>query len=51
MPITYTPIKQYDGREFIVRDNGDETTSWIPTDLGNSDYRQYLETLEVTKAK
>lgn len=49
MSVTYTPVRQYDGRVFIVRDNGDETISWIPTDLGNSDYCSYLETLEIVE--
>jgi hypothetical protein len=30
------------GYDFIVRDNGDGTTSWIPVDLSNSDYQHYL---------
>jgi len=42
MAITYTPVTNYDGTKTIIRDNGDSTTSWIPTDPANSDYVAYL---------
>ena len=32
--------------ETIKRDNEDGTTSFIPTDLGNSDYQAYLKSLD-----
>ena len=31
---------------FIVRTNEDKSVSWIPKDLGNSDYAEYLAFLE-----
>jgi hypothetical protein len=37
-------------QDFIVRTNEDGSESWIPTNGGNSDYAEYLESLE-PKAK
>ena len=30
----------------LKRNNEDGSTSWIPIDLANSDYQQYLKSLE-----
>jgi hypothetical protein len=38
----YTIVKNELGVEWIVRDNGDDTISWIPIDEANSDYVVYL---------
>ena len=39
----YTKItSEASGQEFIVRDNEDGTTTFIPVDPGNSDYQRYL---------
>ena len=40
--ITYTEFTTEAGVEYILRDNGNDTISWIPKDLENSDYRAYL---------
>jgi hypothetical protein len=38
----YKIVKNQLGVEYVVRENNDDTISWIPIDLGNSDYQQYL---------
>ena len=40
--IYISPMSQ---NEFIKRNNDDESISFIPCDLGNSDYQAYLATL------
>jgi hypothetical protein len=49
MKPTFTPINNFDGSTVIVRDNGNGTISWIPTDPSNSDYQAYLEHEAETK--
>lgn len=39
-------IKYTEEENFIVRDNGDDTISWIPKDETNSDYQAYLNPVE-----
>jgi hypothetical protein len=34
---------------FIIRTNDDGSVSWIPTDPSNSDYAEYLASLEATE--
>ena len=34
------------GNKFIIRNNGDETVTYIPLDENNSDYQRYLRWLE-----
>jgi hypothetical protein len=34
---------------FIVRTNDDGSVSWIPKDPANSDYAEYLASLEATE--
>jgi hypothetical protein len=38
---TYEVITTLTGNQMILRSDG----SWIPTDLGNTDYQAYLESL------
>ena len=40
--ITYTEFTTEAGVEYILRDNGNETVSWIPKDDSNADYQAYL---------
>jgi hypothetical protein len=47
----YTIVKNELGVEWVVRDNGDETISWIPMDESNSDYQAYLAWLEDPEAE
>jgi hypothetical protein len=42
MAITYSTYTSEAGFEFIVRTNEDESISYIPCDLANSDYQAYL---------
>ena len=42
MAITYTEATNSIGDLIIIRDNGDGTTSTIPSDPANSDYQAYL---------
>ena len=35
------------GQDSIKRTNKDGSITWIPTDPANSDYQEYLKTLEV----
>lgn len=42
MAITYSTYTSEAGLEFIVRTNEDESISYIPCDLANSDYQAYL---------
>lgn len=37
-------------QEVIKRENADGTISWIPLDLGNLDYQEYLKSLNETPA-
>ena len=37
------------GFDFVYRSNDDGTTSCIPTDAANSDYQEYLKSLEDNK--
>jgi hypothetical protein len=39
-------VSPLDGDETIQRENKDGTVSFIPKDLGNSDYQAYLKSLE-----
>ena len=43
MAITYTEMTNSVGQTIIFRDNGDGTTSTIPSDPANSDYQAYLK--------
>jgi hypothetical protein len=40
--------KDIDGKETTVikRTNDDDSISWIPTDPANSDYQEYLKSLD-----
>jgi hypothetical protein len=40
--VTYTEFTTDTGVEYILRDNGNETISWIPKDESNPDYQAYL---------
>jgi hypothetical protein len=40
--VTYTEFTTEAGVEYILRDNGNDTVSWIPKDESNSDYQAYL---------
>lgn len=42
MAITYTEATNSLGELIIHRDNGDGTTSTIPSDAANADYQAYL---------
>jgi hypothetical protein len=42
--VTYR--KETTSQDFIVRTNEDGSESWIPTNVENSDYQAYLESLE-----
>ncbi len=42
----YTEHTTDSGVEYILRDNGNDTVSWIPKDDSNSDYQRYLRWLE-----
>jgi hypothetical protein len=44
--IEYTEFTTESGIQYILRNNGNDTISWIPKDLENADYRQYLESLD-----
>lgn len=44
--MTYEEYTANQGGSFIKRVNLDGTTSFIPIDLSNSDYKQYLIWLE-----
>ena len=46
--MTYEIITPEFGSEHIKRTNSDGTTSFIPIDPANSDYQEYLKSLEVT---
>jgi hypothetical protein len=46
MEYTYELITDDFGNEVVKRNNGDGVTTWIPKDLGNSDYQTYLASLE-----
>lgn len=37
--------------DFIVRQNEDGSSTWIPKDEGNSDYQRYLQWLENPNAE
>jgi hypothetical protein len=39
----YTKVKNELGVQYVVRENNDDTVSWIPMDPSNSDYQAYLE--------
>ena len=39
-------VSALDNSELIKRINEDGSESWIPKDLGNSDYQEYLKSLE-----
>ncbi len=41
----YTEHTTDSGIEYILRDNGNDTVSWIPKDEANSDYQSYLRWL------
>ena len=43
----YETIKNENGSETIKRTNQDGSVSFIPTDPANSDYQEYLKSLEV----
>lgn len=34
------------GVDFIIKQNNDGSTTWIPTEPNNSDYQAYLKSLE-----
>ena len=40
--VTYTTQDGIAGQKIIVRDNGDDSVTCIPTDPANSDYQAYL---------
>jgi hypothetical protein len=42
----YNKITTDMGQEFIVRDNGDNTNSFIPLSEDNADYQEYLSWLK-----
>ena len=46
MTIKYKEGVNTNGETIIHRDNGDGTTSTIPSDSANSDYQRYLRWLE-----
>ena len=39
-------IEEKEDSVFIVRTNDDSTFSWIPSDINNSDYQEYLRWVE-----
>ena len=39
-------IKHTEEENYIVRENEDGSTSWIPKDENNSDYQKYLKSLD-----
>ena len=45
METTYEPFTSISGQDFITRSNEDGSTSYIPTDPANSDYQEYLKSL------
>jgi hypothetical protein len=42
---TYKVIENSQGENIIKRTDSNGVESWIPSDLGNSDYVAYLESL------
>jgi hypothetical protein len=40
--LTYTEFTTETGVEYILRNNGNETVSWILKDESNPDYQAYL---------
>jgi hypothetical protein len=40
--VTYTEFTTDLGVEYILRNNGNNTVSWIPKDESNPDYQAYL---------
>lgn len=40
--MTYTKYTNENGFTFILKQNNDESITWIPTDPANSDYQAYL---------
>ena len=48
METKYTIQKNQLGVEYVVRENDDNTVSWIPIDPANADYQEYLAANEAT---
>jgi hypothetical protein len=46
MTITYEPVTSISGQDFIRRNNEDGSFSDIPKDPANSDYQEYLKSLD-----
>lgn len=46
--VKYTKQENEDGSVIIIRENEDETVSYIPVADGNSDYQKYLEDTKTT---
>lgn len=44
--VTYSEITDTHGNSFVERINDDGTVDSIPTDLANSDYQEYLDSLK-----
>ena len=45
MTLKYKLVKN-ELSEMVVRDNEDGTLTWIPCNLENSDYQEYLKSLD-----
>ena len=49
MKYTYKVITTEYGSEVIKRTDSEGNEAWIPTDPANTDYAEYLASLEATK--
>jgi hypothetical protein len=49
MPFTYEVIEMDEGLSAIKRTDENGVVSWIPQDLANSDYQEYLASEAKTK--